>query len=118
MAVLTGGAGSVLVPLAAETAGGAVTTLIGMEADDIAEKYEQDELLKKKADDLKDEALASGKANALMPGQAYAREPGWSREDGNYLEEELTKYVKDSRGHVRDDSLPDPYDEEKDGKVT
>ncbi|MGW6567478.1 DUF6571 family protein [Streptomyces sp. NPDC054975] len=115
---LTGGAGGVLVPLAAETVGGAVVTFIGMEADDIAEKYEEDELLKKKSDDLKDEALRTGKDNALMPGQAYARTPGWSREDANFLEEELTKYVKDSRGHVRDDSLPDPYDSKKSGKVT
>lgn len=118
VAAMTGGVGGVLVPLAAETVGGAVTTLIGMEADDIAEKYEEDELLKKKSDDLSDEALSTGKANALMPGQAYARAPGWSEADSNYLEEELTKYVKDSRGHVRDDSLPDPYDEKKDGKVT
>ncbi|MFF5789957.1 hypothetical protein ACFY8P_33910 [Streptomyces sp. NPDC012693] len=118
VAVATGGAGTVLVPLAAETVGGAVTTLIGMEADDIAEKYHEDELLKKKSDDLKDESLETGKRNALMPGQAYARAPGWSGDDSNYLEEELTKYVKDSRGHVRDDSLPDPYDEKKDGKVT
>ncbi|MFE0700443.1 hypothetical protein [Streptomyces sp. NPDC058872] len=118
IAVLTGGAGGVLVPLAAETVGGAVTTLIGMEADDIAEKYSEDEMLKEKSDSLKEKALADGKANALIPGQAYARAPGWSKDDRNYLEEELTKYVKDSRGHVRDDSLPDPYDEEKDGKVT
>ncbi|MFJ9829395.1 hypothetical protein ACIRSU_34205 [Streptomyces sp. NPDC101160] len=118
VAALTGGAGGALVPLAAETVGGAVTTLIGMEADDIAEKYEEDDLLKKKSDDLKDEALNTGKQNALMPGQAYARADGWSTADANYLEEELTKYVKDSRGHVRDDSLPDPYDEKKDGKVT
>ncbi|MFH9722413.1 hypothetical protein ACH4M4_05555 [Streptomyces sp. NPDC017254] len=115
---LTGGAGGVLVPLAAETVGGAVTTFIGMEADDIGEKYSEDKLLKQKSDDLKDEALAAGKGNALMPGQAYARDPGWSHSDSNYLEEELTKYVKDSRGHVRDDSLPDPYNEKKDGKVT
>ncbi|WP_406731864.1 DUF6571 family protein [Streptomyces sp. NBC_01794] len=109
VAALTGGAGGALVPLATETVGGAVVTFLGMEADDIAEKYEEDELLKKKSDDLKDEALGTGKENALMPGQAYARAPGWSKEDANYLEEELTKYVKDSRGHVRDDSLPDPY---------
>ncbi len=109
VAALTGGAGGVLVPLATETVGGAVVTFLGMEADDIAEKYEEDELLKKKSDELKDEALFKGKENALMPGQAYARAPGWSEGDANYLEEELTKYVKDSRGHVRDDSLPDPY---------
>ncbi|QIP86262.1 hypothetical protein GLX30_22020 [Streptomyces sp. Tu 2975] len=107
---LTGGAGGVLVPLAAETAGGAVVTFLGMEAGDIAEKYEKDQLLKQKSDDLKDEALSTGKENALMPGQAYARAPGWNESDSNYLEEELTKYVKDSRQHVRDNSLPDPYE--------
>ena len=95
-----------------------MVTFLGMEADDIAEKYEEDELLKKKSDDLKDEALATGKENALMPGQAYARAPGWSEKDANYLEEELTKYVKDSRGHVRDDSLPDPYSRRSDMRTT
>ncbi|MEE1752264.1 hypothetical protein [Streptomyces sp. SP18CS02] len=110
---LTGGAGGVLVPLAAETVGGAVTTFIGMEADDIAEKYQEDELLKKKSDDLKDEALNTGKQNALMPAQAYAEAPGWSRTDSNYINEELTKYVKDSRLHAKDDSLPDPYKPKK-----
>ncbi|WP_225801555.1 DUF6571 family protein [Streptomyces sp. NK15101] len=107
---LTGGAGGVLVPLAAETVGGAVTTFIGMEADDMAEKYEKDELLKKKSDDLKDEALAMGKENSLRPGIAYANAPGWSEKDRNYLDEELVKYVRDSRMHSRDNSLPDPYE--------
>ncbi|MCX5226506.1 DUF6571 family protein [Streptomyces sp. NBC_00233] len=107
---LTGGAGGVLVPLAAETVGGAVTTFIGMEADDMAEKYEKDELLKKKSDDLKDEALAMGKENSLRPGIAYANAPGWSERDRNYLDEELVKYVRDSRMHSRDNSLPDPYE--------
>ncbi|MGW8765532.1 hypothetical protein ACWGN5_23825 [Streptomyces sp. NPDC055815] len=107
---LTGGAGGVLVPLAAETVGGAVTTFIGMEADDMAEKYEKDELLKKKSDDLKDEALAMGKENSLRPGIAYANAPGWSEKDRNYLDEELVKYVRDSRMHARDNSLPDPYE--------
>ncbi|MEU6985594.1 hypothetical protein ABZ946_19520 [Streptomyces sp. NPDC046324] len=115
---LTGGAGGVLVPLAAETVGGAVVTFIGMEADDIAEKYEQDELLKKKSDDLKDEALAMGKENALRPGIAYANAPGWSERDRNYLDEELVNYVRSAREQGRDNSLPDPYDEKKDGKVT
>ncbi|WP_369144506.1 DUF6571 family protein [Streptomyces sp. R44] len=110
IAVLTGGAGGVLVPLAAETVGGAVTTVIGMEADDMAEKYEKDELLKKKSDDLSDEALAMGKENALRPGIAYANAPGWSEKDRNYLDEELVKYVRDSRMHARDNSLPDPYE--------
>ncbi|CAM5230504.1 DUF6571 family protein [Streptomyces narbonensis] len=107
---LTGGAGGVLVPLAAETVGGAVVTFIGMEADDMAEKYEKDELLKKKSDDLKDEALAMGKENSLRPGIAYANAPGWSERDRNYLDEELVKYVRDSRMHSRDNSLPDPYE--------
>lgn len=107
---LTGGAGGVLVPLAAETVGGAVTTFIGMEADDMAEKYEKDDLLKKKSDDLKDEALAMGKENSLRPGIAYANAPGWSERDRNYLDEELVKYVRDSRMHSRDNSLPDPYE--------
>ncbi|MFE9136868.1 hypothetical protein [Streptomyces sp. NPDC007355] len=107
---LTGGAGGVLVPLAAETVGGAVVTFIGMEADDMAEKYEKDEMLKKKSDDLKDEALAMGKENSLRPGIAYANAPGWSEKDRNYLDEELVKYVRDSRMHSRDNSLPDPYE--------
>ncbi|MET9954908.1 DUF6571 family protein [Streptomyces sp. NPDC006339] len=107
---LTGGAGGVLVPLAAETVGGAVTTFIGMEADDIAEKYEKDELLKKKSDDLKDEALAMGKENSLRPGIAYANASGWTERDRNYLDEELVNYVRGARMHSRDNSLPDPYE--------
>jgi hypothetical protein len=118
VAVATGGAGTVLVPLAAETVGGAVTTLIGMEADDVAEKYAEDEHLKKSSEDLKEEALSQGVANALLPAQSYVEAPGWSQSEESKLREELTKYVKDSRGHVRDDSLPDPYNEKKDGKVT
>lgn len=110
---LTGGAGGVLVPLAAETVGGAVVTFIGMEATDMAEKYEKDDLLKKKSDDLKDEALAMGKENSLRPGIAYANAPGWSERDRNYLDEELVKYVRDSRMHSRDNSLPDPYEQKK-----
>ncbi|MFE7773186.1 hypothetical protein ACFU5O_04655 [Streptomyces sp. NPDC057445] len=110
---LTGGAGGVLVPLAAETAGGAVVTYLGMEADDTAEKYEKDEALKKKSDDLKDDALRTGKENALAPAQAYAQAPGWSKDDSNYIQEDLTKYVKDSRLHAKDDSLPDPYEPKK-----
>ncbi|MFE6067609.1 hypothetical protein [Streptomyces sp. NPDC056525] len=107
---LTGGAGGVLVPLAAETVGGAVTTFIGMEADDMAEKYEKDELLKKKSDDLKNEALAMGKENSLRPGIAYANAPGWSERDRNYLDEMLVDEVRDARLHARDNSLPDPYE--------
>ncbi|MGW4723536.1 hypothetical protein [Streptomyces sp. NPDC004291] len=107
---LTGGAGGVLVPLAAETVGGAVVTFIGMEADDMAEKYEKDEMLKKKSDDLSDEALAMGKENSLRPGIAYANAPGWSEKDRNYLDETLVDYVRDARLHARDNSLPDPYE--------
>lgn len=107
---LTGGAGGVLVPLAAETVGGAVTTYIGMEANDIAEKYEKDELLKKNSDNLKDEALAMGKENSLRPGLAYANAPGWSEDDRNYFNEELVNYVRSARMHSRDNSLPDPYE--------
>ncbi|MFF0474075.1 S8 family serine peptidase [Streptomyces sp. NPDC004284] len=110
VAVLTGGAGGVLVPLAAETVGGAVTTVIGMEADDMAEKYEKDELLKKKSDALSEEALAMGKENSLRPGIAYANAPGWSEKDRNYLDETLVDYVRDARLHARDNSLPDPYE--------
>ncbi|WP_329279267.1 DUF6571 family protein [Streptomyces sp. NBC_00691] len=107
---LTGGAGGVLVPLAAETVGGAVTTFIGMEADDMAEKYEKDELLKKKSDDLKNEALAMGKENSLRPGIAYANAPGWSERDRNYLDEMLVDQVRGARLHARDNALPDPYE--------
>ncbi|APE21889.1 MULTISPECIES: DUF6571 family protein [Streptomyces] len=107
---LTGGAGGVLVPLAAETVGGAVTTFIGMEADDIAEKYEKDEMLKKKSDDLKSEALSMGKENSLRPGIAYANAPGWNEKDRNYLDEILVDYVRDARLHARDNDLPDPYE--------
>ncbi|MCP3822477.1 hypothetical protein NLX86_31645 [Streptomyces sp. A3M-1-3] len=110
VAALTGGAGAVLVPLAAETAGGAVVTFLGMEADDIAEKYEKDELLKKKSDELSDEALAMGKENALLPGKAYANAPGWSEKDANYLDEQLVENVRNARMHARDNSLPDPYE--------
>ncbi|WP_329120031.1 hypothetical protein [Streptomyces sp. NBC_01353] len=114
---LTGGAGGVLVPLAAETVGGAVVTIIGREADAIAEKYEGDELLKKKSDDLKNEALARGKENSLRQGIAYANAPGWSEWDSNYLDEELVNYVRGARVQSRVNSLPDPYDEKKHGKV-
>ncbi|MFI0928293.1 hypothetical protein ACH4TP_30885 [Streptomyces sp. NPDC021012] len=107
---LTGGAAGVLVPLAAETVGGAVTTFIGMEADDMAEKYEKDELLKQKSDDLKAEALDKGRQNSLRPGIAYATDPAWSVEERRYLREELVKYTLDSRLHSRDDNLPDPYE--------
>ncbi|MFF0429624.1 hypothetical protein ACFYUJ_35270 [Streptomyces sp. NPDC004520] len=107
---LTGGAAGVLVPLAAETVGGAVTTFIGMEADDMAEKYEKDELLKQKSDDLKAEALDKGRQNSLRPGIAYATDPAWSAEERRYLREELVKYTLDSRLHSRDDNLPDPYE--------
>lgn len=48
-----------------------------------------------------------------MPAQAYAGAPGWSKDDSNYIQEELTKYVKDSRLHAKDDSLPDPYKPKK-----
>ncbi|MET8505653.1 DUF6571 family protein [Streptomyces sp. NPDC004787] len=112
VAALTGGAGGALVPLATETVGGAVVTFLGMEADDIAEKYEKDELLKKKSDDLRDEALAMGKENALRPGIAYANAPGWSETDRNYLDEELVNYVRSARTHSRDNSLPDPYEKD------
>ncbi|MFB7589514.1 hypothetical protein [Streptomyces sp. NPDC056169] len=107
---LTGGAGGVLVPLAAETVGGAVTTFIGMEADDMAEKYEKDELLKKKSDDLKAEALDSGKENSLRPGVAYATDPAWSTEERRYLREELVNYTRTARLHAQDNNLPDPYE--------
>ena len=76
---------------------GAVVTFLGMEANDVAEKYGEDELFKKKSDESKDEALFKGKENTLMPGQAYARAPGWSEGDANYLEEELTKCQGRSR---------------------
>ncbi|UUN27153.1 hypothetical protein [Streptomyces sp. FIT100] len=110
VAALTGGAGGALVPLAAETAGGAVVTFLGMEAADIAEKYEKDELLKKKSDDLKNEALAMGKDNALLPGIAYANAPGWSEKDSNYLDEQLVENVRNARMNARDNALPDPYE--------
>ncbi|MER7539127.1 hypothetical protein ABTX77_30730 [Streptomyces sp. NPDC097704] len=107
---LTGGAAGVLVPLAAETVGGAVTTFIGMEADDMAEKYEKDELLKQKSDDLKAEALDKGRQNSLRPGIAYASDPAWTADERRYLREELVKYTLDSRQHARGDNLPDPYE--------
>ncbi|MGW2561689.1 hypothetical protein ACWCXB_21025 [Streptomyces sp. NPDC001514] len=107
---LTGGAGGVLVPLAAETVGGAVTTYIGMEADDIAEKYEKDELLKKKSDDLKEEALNTGKENSLRPGIAYANAPGWSERDRNYLDEQVVNDARNALAQSRDNNLPDAYE--------
>jgi hypothetical protein len=111
VAALTGGMGGVLVPLATETVGGAVVTFIGMEADDMGEKYAKDDLLKQKSDDLKDEALDVGKNNSLLPGIAYAQAPGWSHDDRNYLDEELVNYVRNGRMQARDNSLPDPYEE-------
>ncbi|MFD8977440.1 hypothetical protein [Streptomyces sp. NPDC059593] len=107
---LTGGAGGVLVPLAAETVGGAVTTFIGMQADDVAEKHEKDEELKKSSDELKAQALEKGKENSLRPGIAYATAPGWSDDESNKLDEKLVKYIRDSRLHAQDNNLPDPYE--------
>ncbi|MFF9428964.1 hypothetical protein [Streptomyces sp. NPDC014746] len=107
---LTGGAGGVLVPLAAETVGGAVTTFIGMQADDVAEGFEKDEALKKNSDELKSNALETGKQNSLRPGTAYATAPGWSRQASNDLDELLVKYTLDSRLHGHDNNLPDPYE--------
>lgn len=110
VAALTGGAGGALVPLATETVGGAVVTFLGMEADDIAEKYEKDDLLKHESDALSDEALRMGKENSLMPGKAYASAPGWSTLDANYLDEQLVENVRNARNNSRDNSLPDPYE--------
>ncbi|MET9538583.1 DUF6571 family protein [Streptomyces sp. NPDC006553] len=109
---LTGGAGGVLVPLAAETVGGAVTTFIGMEAGDVAEKYEKDEALKEKSDKLKEQALHDGKELSLRPGIAYAEAPGWSERQYQYLDEHLVDYVRTSRLHARDNVLPDPYEKD------
>ncbi|MFE0640404.1 hypothetical protein ACFW2Y_02055 [Streptomyces sp. NPDC058877] len=63
IAVLTGGADCARVPLAAETVGGTVTTIIGMEADDMSEECEKGELLKKESSKSPDDALAMGKEN-------------------------------------------------------
>ncbi|MFF7263204.1 hypothetical protein ACFZCL_23400 [Streptomyces sp. NPDC008159] len=108
------GAAAVLAPLAVETVGGGLSTYLGMETDDLAEQYEKDgrELIKEKSDKLSDEALLMGEANAQKPKEAYVQAPGWSQENRNFLEEELTKYIKDSRSHARDDILPDPYEKE------
>ncbi|MET9931590.1 MULTISPECIES: hypothetical protein [unclassified Streptomyces] len=95
---------------AAETVGGAVVTFTGMEADDMAEKCEKDEMLKKKSDDLSDEALAMGEENAPRPGIAYANAPGRSEEDRNHLDGTLVDHVRDARPHAREDSLPDPHE--------
>ncbi|MDH2393042.1 hypothetical protein QCN29_30560 [Streptomyces sp. HNM0663] len=110
VAALTGGAGSALIPLAAETAGGTLVTFLGMEADDIAEQYEEDKLLKQSSQKLSDEALAKGKANSLLPGTAFAHAPGWSKEDSNYLDEALVQNVRNARNNARDNSLPEPYE--------
>ncbi|KQX17282.1 hypothetical protein ASC82_03515 [Streptomyces sp. Root431] len=107
---LTGGAGGVLVPLAAETVGGAVTTFIGMEADDLAEKYEKDEMLKKNSDELKEKALTDGKENSLRPGIAYATAPGWTYDQRNILNEDLVDRIRTGRLHAQDNNLPDPYE--------
>ncbi|MFE5971759.1 hypothetical protein ACFQ64_06330 [Streptomyces sp. NPDC056460] len=109
---LTGGAGGVLVPLAAETVGGAVTTFIGMEATDVAEKYEEDKVLKEKSDKLKEQALNDGKELSLRPGIAYAEAPGWSDRQYQYLDEHLVQYVRTARLHARDNVLPDPYEKD------
>ncbi|MGW3991319.1 hypothetical protein [Streptomyces sp. NPDC004830] len=116
VAAATGGLApaAVLAPLAAEYAGGAVETYLGTQIDSLAEKYakEDRDLAKEKSDDLRDEALLMGKANALAPGNAYADAPGWSEENSNYVREEFTKYVKDSRIHAIEDPLPDPYEKD------
>ncbi|MFG3494425.1 hypothetical protein [Streptomyces sp. NPDC047928] len=109
VAAMTGGAGGALIPLAAETAGGAVVTMLGMEAADIAEKYEKDEQAKKEADTQKESALQAGRQFAVQPGVAYAMAPGWTRAESNYLREELVADIMNGRMHGRGNSLPDPY---------
>ncbi|MFE5593377.1 hypothetical protein [Streptomyces sp. NPDC056549] len=87
-----------------------MTTLIGTQADDTAEKFEKGETLKKNSDELKANALETGKQNSLRPGTAYAIAPGWSRDAINDLDELLVRYTLDSRLHGHDNNLPDPYE--------
>jgi len=116
VAAITGGfaPAAVAAPLAAEYAGSAVETFLGTVFDDLSEKHAKEgtDLLKEKSDDLRDEALLMGKAHALAPAQAYANAPGWSEENQNYILEELTESVKNSRLHSTEDPLPDPYEAE------
>ncbi|WP_282701038.1 hypothetical protein [Streptomyces sp. CC219B] len=116
VAAITGGfaPAAVLAPLAVEYVGGAVETYLGTGIDDLSEKYAKKgtDLLKEKSDDLRDEALLMGKDNALIPAESYAYAPGWSDSNRNYVLEELTASVKNSRIHATEDPLPDPYEAE------
>ncbi|HET6360233.1 hypothetical protein [Streptomyces sp.] len=61
-------------------------------------------------DDLKGDALRTGRENSLNPGKAYANAPGWSDEDSNYLDEQLVENVRNARNNAKGNSPPDPYE--------
>ncbi|MER6789490.1 DUF6571 family protein [Streptomyces sp. NPDC000658] len=111
IAIATEGTASPFVPIIADTVGSAVVGGLGMLTDDISEDYaeDDDDEYKKPYDEMKENALNKGKANALLPAQAYAQAPGWSETNSNFIQEDLTNYVKNARLQARDDNLPDPY---------
>jgi hypothetical protein len=111
IAIATDGVASPVVPVIADTVGSAVVGGLGMLSDDISEDYTEkdDDEYKKPYDDLKEESLNKGKANALQPATAYAQAPGWSEKNSNFIQEDLTNYVKNARLQAREDNLPDPY---------
>lgn len=111
IAIATDGAAAPVVPVIADTVGSAVVGGLGMLTDDISEDYAEhdDDEFKKSYDDMKEDSLNKGKANALQPAAAYAQAPGWSEKNSNFIQEDLTNYVKNARLQAREDNLPDPY---------
>lgn len=111
IAIATDGAASPVVPVIADTVGSAAVGGLGMITDSISEDYaeEDDEKYKKPYDEMKEDALNAGKASALNPAKAYAQAPGWSETNSNFIDEDLTNYVKNARLQAREDNLPDPY---------
>ncbi|MCM3264575.1 hypothetical protein M3765_11120 [Streptomyces thermoviolaceus] len=111
IAIATDGVASPVVPVVADVVGSATVSALGMLTDDVAEDYAEkdDKEYKKSFDEMKQDALTKGQSNALLPARAYAMAPGWSEENSNFIEEDLTNYVKNARLHSREDNLPDPY---------
>ncbi|WP_329015772.1 hypothetical protein [Streptomyces sp. NBC_01601] len=116
LTIATEGAAGPFVPLIADTVGSAVVSGLGMYTDEAAEDHAEnmDRELKKKYDDLQADTLARGKEYTQMPVDAYCDAPGWSEENRNFIQEDLTGLLKDSRLHFGDSDLPDPYKKKDD----